>query len=154
MAQKLQNFKIYSLCGTLYNSLLILSWSSYGLGWICKDWSLKPFQAFHVNFSSPGIPQSLCGWGQLILGLTSVPQTLVNENNLMVTNSTQLIVGTYVSVKKWWLESQYTSKIVFICTNYVDFKDIHCIAVVRLSLIHIWRCRRSTLCRSRWSPYH
>ena len=25
---------------------------------------------------------------------------------------------------------------------------------VMLSLIHIWRCRRSTLCRSRWSPYH
>ena len=23
-----------------------------------------------------------------------------------------------------------------------------------LSLIHIRRCRRSTLCRSRWSPYH
>ena len=26
--------------------------------------------------------------------------------------------------------------------------------VKHLSLIHIWRCRRSTLCRSRWSPYH
>ena len=25
---------------------------------------------------------------------------------------------------------------------------------LQLSLIHIWRCRRSTLCRSRWSPYH
>ena len=25
---------------------------------------------------------------------------------------------------------------------------------IDLSLIHIWRCRRSTLCRSRWSPYH
>ena len=24
----------------------------------------------------------------------------------------------------------------------------------RLSLIHIWRCRRYSLCRSRWSPYH
>ena len=23
-----------------------------------------------------------------------------------------------------------------------------------LSLIHIWRCRRSFACRSRWSPYH
>ena len=23
-----------------------------------------------------------------------------------------------------------------------------------LSLIHIWRCRRITGCRSRWSPYH
>ena len=28
------------------------------------------------------------------------------------------------------------------------------LAVRCLSLIHIWRCRRSTLCRSRWSPYH
>ena len=27
-------------------------------------------------------------------------------------------------------------------------------AICILSLIHIWRCRRSTLCRSRWSPYH
>eukprot|EP00826_Nyctotherus_ovalis_P027329 TRINITY_DN2135_c0_g1_i12.p1 TRINITY_DN2135_c0_g1~~TRINITY_DN2135_c0_g1_i12.p1 ORF type:complete len:330 (+),score=101.51 TRINITY_DN2135_c0_g1_i12:69-1058(+) len=26
--------------------------------------------------------------------------------------------------------------------------------VLYLSLIHICRCRRSTLCRSRWSPYH
>ena len=28
------------------------------------------------------------------------------------------------------------------------------ILCIYLSLIHIWRCRRSTLCRSRWSPYH
>ena len=27
-------------------------------------------------------------------------------------------------------------------------------AMLGLSLIHICRCRRSTLCRSRWSPYH
>ena len=26
--------------------------------------------------------------------------------------------------------------------------------IIYLSLIHIWRCRRSTLCRFRWSPYH
>ena len=26
--------------------------------------------------------------------------------------------------------------------------------IKRLSLIHIWRCRRYSLCRSRWSPYH
>ena len=31
-------------------------------------------------------------------------------------------------------------------------KDIE--SAHKLSLIHIWRCRRSTLCRSRWSPYH
>ena len=26
--------------------------------------------------------------------------------------------------------------------------------VISLSLIHIWRCRRVSQCRSRWSPYH
>ena len=26
--------------------------------------------------------------------------------------------------------------------------------LLSLSLIHIWRCRRSYACRSRWSPYH
>ena len=33
--------------------------------------------------------------------------------------------------------------------NTADTKPL-----LHLSLIHIWRCRRSTLCRSRWSPYH
>ena len=27
-------------------------------------------------------------------------------------------------------------------------------SLFHLSLIHIWRCRRYSLCRSRWSPYH
>ena len=27
-------------------------------------------------------------------------------------------------------------------------------SAIELSLIHIWRCRRDVLCRSRWSPYH
>eukprot|EP00826_Nyctotherus_ovalis_P007074 TRINITY_DN11743_c0_g1_i3.p1 TRINITY_DN11743_c0_g1~~TRINITY_DN11743_c0_g1_i3.p1 ORF type:complete len:116 (+),score=10.80 TRINITY_DN11743_c0_g1_i3:242-589(+) len=33
----------------------------------------------------------------------------------------------------------------------VDFVDS---ADVELSLIHICRCRRYAVCRSRWSPYH
>ena len=28
------------------------------------------------------------------------------------------------------------------------------VRVLILSLIHIWRCRRASMCRSRWSPYH
>ena len=35
---------------------------------------------------------------------------------------------------------------------YISF--LNCALCFQLSLIHIWRCRRSTLCRSRWSPYH
>ena len=38
------------------------------------------------------------------------------------------------------------------------WKDWSFIALVDsisvLSLIHIWRCRRYAVCRSRWSPYH
>ena len=30
----------------------------------------------------------------------------------------------------------------------------HRLMVIHLSLIHIWRCRRYAVCRSRWSPYH
>ena len=34
-----------------------------------------------------------------------------------------------------------------------DFKK-HNSLHLSLSLIHIWRCRRYAVCRSRWSPYH
>ena len=33
-------------------------------------------------------------------------------------------------------------------------KKIYYCATYVLSLIHIWRCRRYAVCRSRWSPYH
>ena len=36
----------------------------------------------------------------------------------------------------------------------VEVANRFCSYFSSLSLIHIWRCRRSTLCRSRWSPYH
>ena len=36
----------------------------------------------------------------------------------------------------------------------LKYGDLGWNIIPALSLIHIWRCRRSTLCRSRWSPYH
>ena len=35
----------------------------------------------------------------------------------------------------------------------LSLSNLHA-ALVLLSLIHIWRCRRIERCRSRWSPYH
>ena len=40
------------------------------------------------------------------------------------------------------------SKMKLIWMWFLKFK------VFDLSLIHIWRCRRYAVCRSRWSPYH
>ena len=39
---------------------------------------------------------------------------------------------------------------------YSVYVKIHATSrqLLRLSLIHIWRCRRIERCRSRWSPYH
>ena len=34
------------------------------------------------------------------------------------------------------------------------FRDLLLRSLFLLSLIHIWRCRRPSRCRSRWSPYH
>ena len=50
-----------------------------------------------------------------------------------------------VGVAKFWTAVDVDD--VITCNNFWR-------AVKGLSLIHIWRCRRSTLCRSRWSPYH
>ena len=36
----------------------------------------------------------------------------------------------------------------------IENKSTFFSTVITLSLIHIWRCRRYAVCRSRWSPYH
>ena len=38
--------------------------------------------------------------------------------------------------------------------THTNVKNFQCQACGALSLIHIWRCRRGSGCRSRWSPYH
>ena len=40
------------------------------------------------------------------------------------------------------------------CDNRSPLPTGNMLSVWKLSLIHIWRCRRSYACRSRWSPYH
>ena len=51
---------------------------------------------------------------------------------------------------------QFSSWFLTRCVNisHVGQHDLGHLDHLDLSLIHIWRCRRSTLCRSRWSPYH
>ena len=41
----------------------------------------------------------------------------------------------------------------YICLKHVCSSTLSEI-FLKLSLIHIWRCRRLLTCRSRWSPYH
>ena len=41
-----------------------------------------------------------------------------------------------------------------LCTYCFSLSFLFFFPGIGLSLIHIWRCRRYSLCRSRWSPYH
>ena len=57
----------------------------------------------------------------------------------------QFLIDKLLWVQKAWLRLDFTWAIV----NQGRTQNLYW-----LSLIHIWRCRRSTLCRSLWSPYH
>ena len=59
------------------------------------------------------------------------------------------IIVSYLDDFHIELKCQFSWWYVFHNTCTLNLLD-----VFPLSLIHIWRCRRSTLCRSRWSPYH
>ena len=58
------------------------------------------------------------------------------------------------------LSATVLSTLTLYLSNNTRMLSCNCIAIVdlqltlRLSLIHIWRCRRLLTCRSRWSPYH
>ena len=59
------------------------------------------------------------------------------------------------NVIRWRLLKMWITKDISPCAGIPV--TLHCpstVITIKLSLIHIWRCRRSTLCRSRWSPYH
>ena len=71
----------------------------------------------------------------------------------------------HVHLKKWTLKFKllylrnyvsYFNKIRRICcvNTRIQTLKVWLKSVLPLSLIHIWRCRRSYACRSRWSPYH
>ena len=86
-----------------------------------------------------------------------------------------LLTPQYESIWVFWhhnvsqYESQITQKWTFDTTIWVASPIYALLSVIRqqmspfdpfrggvakLSLIHIWRCRRRLRCRSRWSPYH
>ena len=55
----------------------------------------------------------------------------------------------------WYLFCIFIFVSIYACLNFKQYQfRLVFTYIYMLSLIHIWRCRRSTLCRSRWSPYH
>ena len=68
----------------------------------------------------------------------------------------QMIHETLNSCKLSLLTFSTGKRIHFLVKSFSPcrFKSFPECPIKLLSLIHIWRCRRYSLCRSRWSPYH
>ena len=69
------------------------------------------------------------------------------------------IFPTKISQRAWVLQIYLKSKFHHLLIQTWGRKfNVYCINIYYkpsyLSLIHIWRCRRYAVCRSRWSPYH
>ena len=119
----------------------------------------------------------------LCIGTYKVAHThlICKKNNLLVSSvqysSFRIHIGTFCTCPKpscnvqvnvkpsstslylGWLELRYNTKYTHLHLYTKSFSiylglQFFSIPNISLSLIHIWRCRRSYACRSRWSPYH
>ena len=116
---------------------------------------------------------------RLRLHIVSAVQQTITANQLFTENKAQLtqkqctstsinqilpktrFPGQHFVARLGWNPELWTAKLgpkkletPFYRVIHNIFRHIDPFRRINLSLIHIWRCRRSTLCRSRWSPYH
>ena len=101
----------------------------------------QPFRRTFSKYSFNKPPRRQ-GWRNDPIWYRSLDQTL---NALWDTRFEQCEPPTEDKVVQINLGDEANLKPIFISES---------LSPSELSLIHIWRCRRSTLCRSRWSPYH
>eukprot|EP00826_Nyctotherus_ovalis_P033887 TRINITY_DN2767_c0_g2_i3.p1 TRINITY_DN2767_c0_g2~~TRINITY_DN2767_c0_g2_i3.p1 ORF type:complete len:159 (-),score=9.92 TRINITY_DN2767_c0_g2_i3:28-504(-) len=81
--------------------------------------------------------------------------TLLPRKLLKIINEAEHLFKIYVKSQTHENESFYKSSIrswIMKAKDKESFDDW--VRNIRLSLIHICRCRRYAVCRSRWSPYH
>ena len=116
--------------------------------------------SFLAQFGYPDVYEQL----YILTGITVVIWILesifqyfyaVLWRNLAQTAQHELRMSAYTHIQDLemeWYSEQSTGSLMAIMND--DVNQLERFLDQGLSLIHICRCRRSTLCRSRWSPYH
>ena len=116
----------------------------------------NPLRRLFVSHSFISFHQRCCA------GLSLPYRLTYEESGILSTRS-----GSQVSIPFTIIVRQISSEPLNIFTTKLRMLYVICIWECSreksfscyfqdqgLSLIHIWRCRRVTVCRSRWSPYH
>ena len=97
------------------------------------------------DWSSPRFEAKASGW----------LQSAVTKSHVLCAVSHIFVHWSATSVRDILFFSAECGIAQFLCAMRVLKKfGHHPHPLGYLSLIHIWRCRRSYACRSRWSPYH
>eukprot|EP00826_Nyctotherus_ovalis_P033916 TRINITY_DN2771_c0_g2_i4.p1 TRINITY_DN2771_c0_g2~~TRINITY_DN2771_c0_g2_i4.p1 ORF type:complete len:220 (-),score=55.40 TRINITY_DN2771_c0_g2_i4:15-674(-) len=84
---------------------------------------------------------------------------IITETRICVDKRKHLLVNECFKLMGHLLELSFSKEILqlkaleLLGDIMVEFRDYNN-ALLYLSLIHICRCRRYAVCRSRWSPYH
>ena len=126
------------------------------------DWSLMLwiFIAWRMLHSHRVIFSVECFWNLQLVRIVWWISKCINANVMCWRECRQLLHLNDLGLVPLTLAAHLHLQHIFCLDScfHPVIKKSHRHAVVRpsqqLSLIHIWRCRRSTLCRSRWSPYH
>ena len=120
------------------------------IGWIGILVILNPIQLSNINVEIENISISIAFFGAICTALA-----YVTVKKLSFTEDVYVIIEYFPLVS--FITLLPVVLFDWVTPNWNELVWIIGIGLftqLGLSLIHIRRCRRSTLCRSRWSPYH
>ena len=129
-----------------------------------SSWNYPPIKIYPSELITNKIKMNWSVSSQFFTALLQIAPLL--ENWLEIEVLGDLVSKPYIDItiseiKKFWGEviNENYKKFIIKPWKYNPWKlvvewDASALSYITLSLIHIWRCRRSYACRSRWSPYH
>ena len=156
-------------------------WWLTWIGWHCYfyEWKLPKCQLHMQNWVTPKNKRTLSslqdsewphnGWlsfqprfyrGHLSICWKSKYKIIIWLSNCLVMNCMSIIhdgvatTSTFLIVMAFMNSVDVSFQICCLRKWFSTRFTFVIFMVFMLSLIHIWRCRRYSLCRSRWSPYH
>ena len=125
---------------------------------------LKPSTSYSIHFFTQSVSsfRSTCPHHHNLFCcniniISSIPSLSLNPllGTLSFTLTLHIHLTIFISAR--WSATSFsflTGQVSLLCSILLCTQLLYSLPLLILSLIHIWRCRRSTLCRSRWSPYH
>ena len=136
------------------------SWSTVDLGksllWIIRNWlSLRKRMIWAFLSEVVILTTIFSEWWKSFSRKTT---TFINKTNSFSTKSSTTRRSKRPTSNeskgfksyKWNLKTKNLQLLEIWIEEVLSLKA----PIIELSLIHIWRCRRYAVCRSRWSPYH